>query len=1045
MLKLTDVRKAYKTVDFTQTALDGVSVAFRDNEFAAILGPSGSGKTTLLNIIGGLDHYDDGDLEIDGISTKQYKDSDWDTYRNNRIGFVFQSYNLIPHQTVLANVELALTLSGVSRSQREERAKKALADVGLADHIRKLPSQLSGGQMQRVAIARALINDPEILLADEPTGALDTTTSEQVMDLLTKIAKDRLVIMVTHNNELAEDYANRIIELKDGQIQTDTNPFDPEKEEQRSGRAARKVSMSFFTAVALSFSNLLTKKGRTFVISLAGSIGIIGIAAILALASGINAYIKNTEEETMSIYPLTIQETGLDFSSFLGDGDETAAVTVDSTAESSTEVSSAGLREQKIVETLFNYRSQNDLASLKTYLDDHQSQLTDYVKNVQYIYNITPQIYLADTQAGVNQVNPDTLLNSFLGTSSNLSSMFGFGSGSGMNVFHEMPGEIDMFSDQYDVRAGRWPQAADEAVLVVGRNDQISDYILYTLGLRNRDELKRMLEIFANEPDADIDIEEAGPFDYQDLMAAKLKVVNPAARYVHDETYNIWLDRSENADYMKELLNDSMELKIVGVVRAQQDASATSLSMGINYMPELITQLMEDAAKEPIIQQQMANPEVNVFSGKTFLEENEESQNAAIEFSDFITVDESKIQEAFNIDSSKINLDFSNLGAFSVDLNSIAAPEIDLTQLTQSLEGQISIPTDQLTGVIVTVLQNFLAEEIANGVTDFEQMAQDLPAYLAREDVQSMITENLNQILDVSQLNNQINSALQSYIQTTLSSYVTQVMSSLQTQLTTQIQNQTANLLAQLPQQIQNAITIDQTAIASAFQLNMSEDDILELMNTIMNPIQSTYEQNLQRLGYADPAAPAQINLYSLDFNAKAEVENFLQTYNRQVEADGEKEKVIRYTDLVGTMMSSVTDIVDTISYALVAFVSISLVVSSIMIGVITYISVLERKKEIGILRAIGASKRDIRRVFNAETLIIGFIAGLIGVTVTYLLSIVANLIVYERMGIENIAQLPIEAALILIGISMLLAFISGLFPSSAAARKDPVEALRSE
>lgn len=1062
MLKLTEIRKSYKTTDFTQVALDGVSVSFRDNEFAAILGPSGSGKTTLLNIIGGLDHYDSGDLEIDGISTKKYKDSDWDTYRNNRIGFVFQSYNLIPHQSVLSNVELALTLSGVSRSEREERAKKALEEVGLGDHIKKLPSQLSGGQMQRVAIARALINDPEILLADEPTGALDTTTSEQVMDLLTRIAKDRLVVMVTHNSELADQYANRIIQLKDGQIVSDTNAFDPSLEEQREGRAPKKVSMSFFTAIALSLSNLMTKKGRTFVISLAGSIGIIGIAAILALASGINAYIKNIEEETMSIYPLTIQESGLDLSSFLGDGEENEEAensissetssnsasesSASATADSSATAQSDTVEERKIVETLFNHRNQNDLASLKSYIRTNEKKIDPYVKNIQYTYDITPQIYLADTSAGLNQVNPDSLLGSYLGTGNNFGAMFGFAGASGMDVFTEMPGDIAMFEDQYDIKAGRWPKKYDETVLVLGPSGAVSDYVLYSLGLRDRSELKSMLEVFMNSPESDVQIDEKiQAFDYEKLMSAKLKVINPADKYVHDDSYKVWIDKSENNDYMKDVVNKGMDLKIVGVVQADPDATATSLSIGVNYMPGLITHLMETSAGKEVVKQQLAKPDTNILTGKTFVEENEESASPKVDFSNFISIDEGTIQNAFNIDTSGLNLDLSSLGNLSIDTSGIAAPSFNLAGLTQSLAGQTNIPTEALTATMVGIMQAFLVEEINNGVTDPEQITADLNAYLARPEVQESINAQVDQLSDTTQIESQLTSAIQSYMTTAIQSYISSTMLTLSAQLQGQIQTQLQSAMAQLPAQLQNAISVDQSAIASAFKLNMSEDEIYELLNTLMNTEQSTYEKNLSELGYADPDAPSQISIYSLDFNAKENVESFLNGYNKKMEKAGDQDKVIRYTDLVGTMMSSVTDIIDTISYALVAFVSISLIVSSIMIGVITYISVLERKKEIGILRAIGASKRDIRRVFNAETLIIGFVAGLIGIAVTYLISFVANIIVLDRLGIENIAQLPTDAALLLIGISMFLAFVSGLFPSSAAARKDPVEALRSE
>lgn len=1048
MLKLTEIRKSYKTFNFTQTALDGVSVSFRNNEFAAILGPSGSGKTTMLNIIGGLDHYDSGELEIDGISTKKYKSGDWDTYRNNRIGFVFQSYNLIPHQSILANVELALTLSGVSPAERKERAAKALTEVGLGEHVRKLPSQLSGGQMQRVAIARALINDPEILLADEPTGALDTKTSEQVMELLTQIAKDRLVIMVTHNPELADQYANRIIRLKDGQIVSDTNPLDPEKEEQHPGAAPRKVSMSLFTAISLSLSNLMTKKGRTFVVSLAGSIGIIGIAAILALASGINAYIKDIEEETMSIYPLTIQESGIDYGSLFASMGVSSEASEKDKEEGDTKSDGAEkVKERKIVEGLFQSQNKNDLKSLKAHIDKNEKKINPYVKTIQYVYDVTPQIYLADTADGADQVSPDSLLSSYgIGAGSAMTSIFGSGSNSGMNVFHELPGKSEIYDYQYEIKAGRWPESYDETVLVLMPDGSISDYVLYAMGLRDRTELKDMLKAMISNPEVEVTLEneDISP-SYKDMLGAKFKVISAAKRYEYDDGYKVWVDKSDNQEYMKSLVEQGLDLKVVGVVQGDPDAAATSLSPGINYTPELIQYLMEDAAKEDIVKQQLENPEVNVLTGKSFAEEKEENAQSDFEFTDLITIDEEAIKNAFGVDSSKINLDLSGLGDLSINTDGVEMPEMNLEDVTQSLAGQINIPQEQLTGIMNGVMQSFLAEQIAQGVTDPTQIVANLQEYLNRPDVQASIGAQLGQVIGESQIDVQINEAVQMYVSTALESYMTQLITSLQTQLQTQIQNQIQGVMAQLPQQMQNAFSIDQNAFIKAFQINMSENEIMELMTTMMSRGDSSYETNLTALGYSTPDNPSQINLYPKDFNAKAEVEAFLKDYNHQMEDAGKEDKVINYTDLVGTMMSSVTDIIDTISYALIAFVAISLIVSSIMIGVITYISVLERKKEIGILRAIGASKRDVRRVFNAETLIIGFVAGLLGILVTYMVSVVANIIVYNKLGIENIAQLPIDAAIILIGISMLLAFISGLFPSSAAARKDPVEALRSE
>ncbi|MFV0395939.1 MAG: ATP-binding cassette domain-containing protein [Coprobacillaceae bacterium] len=1040
MLKLTDIRKSYKTANFVQTALDGVSITFRSNEFTAVLGPSGSGKTTMLNIIGGLDHYESGDLEIDGISTKEYASRDWDTYRNNRIGFVFQSYNLIPHQSVLANVELALTLSGVSTSERQQRAKKALEDVGLAEHIHKKPNQLSGGQMQRVAIARALINNPEILLADEPTGALDTKTSKQVMELLTEIAKERLVIMVTHNPELAKEYANRIIQLTDGQIVSDSRPFDPSEEKQHENRKIRKASMSFFTAIALSFSNLMTKKTRTLITALAGSIGIIGIAAILSLANGINLYIEDVERETLSLYPLSIQQSGLDITSMIGDPGE-------NTESSSNGSNKEGVSERSMIKNLFSYQNQNDIGSLKQYMEENEKKISPLVNTVQYVYNITPQVYLSDTSKSVEQVNPDSILSSMGMSTENMTSAMGLGNIGSMSSFHELPGEIDMFEHQYDVVAGRWPKEYNEVILVLSSSGKVSDYLLYSMGIHERSELRSMIESSINGKEFDFGEETgANTYSYETLMSPTFKVINPADRYQYDEEYKIWVDRSNDTNYMTTVVNDGVELKIVGIVKPDSDATISTLSAGINYSPELTQYLMDEAKDKQIVKDQIANPTINVLTGRSFIEENEENQSQ-FNFSDLISIDESKIASAFNLDTSNMNLDFSNLDGLSLDIpaDQMPALNLDMAAITSSIASQVNIPTEQLTGVISSVLMDFIIEEITNGVTDPAQISADLTAYLARPDVQESINNQLAGVIDPTLIESQVSIALQNYMQTAMQGYITQMSTLIQSQIESQSTAIMQQVMSQLPEQLKNGLSIDAQAFEEAFQLNMNEDERLNLMNTLMNPTESTYERNLTTLGYADSDVPSQINIYPLNFQSKQDILDMLDTYNEDMEKQGETDKVVRYTDLVGTMMTSVTDIVNTISYALIAFVAISLVVSSIMIGVITYISVIERKKEIGILRALGASKRNIRRVFNAETLIIGFVAGILGISVTALICIPANIFVSNEFGIDGIAQLPIMGAVILVIVSMVLTFIAGLFPSSAAARKDPVEALRSE
>jgi len=1031
MLQLHNISKSYTTAGFTQKALDDVSIAFRNNEFAAVLGPSGSGKTTMLNIVGGLDQYDSGDLEIDGISTKKYKSSDWDTYRNNRIGFVFQSYNLIPHQTILANVELALTLSGIAVAERRERAVKALEEVGLGEHIRKKPNQLSGGQMQRVAIARALINDPEILLADEPTGALDTTTSKQVMDLLTEIAKDRLVIMVTHNTELAEEYANRIIHLKDGKVTQDSKPFDPKKEKQKEAKEGRKASMSFLTAISLSFSNLMTKKGRTFVTALAGSIGIIGIAAILALANGINLYIENVEQETMSIYPLTISSSGFDLSSMIG------------SVERGEFEDDAEVHERAVVESLFSNRRKNDLANLKEHLDKNQEKLAPYVHLIQYTYDITPQIYLSDTTNGVEQVSPDAILGSYgIGSGSGMASlMSSFGGMSGMRIFTEMPDNRAMYEYQYDVVAGRWPENYDELVIVLSLDGAITDYELYTMGLKDRNELKAIVESFMNNTESEIEIADIGELSYELLMSVEFKMIIPAHKYQYDKNYDVWVDKSNDKNFMKELVDNGLTLKIVGIVQAKPDVLATSLSNGINYTSDLVKYIMEQSEKTEVVQAQIKNPTVNILTGKTFVEENENSERSSFDFGNIISVDEKALENAFQIDGSKFKIDLSGLSNIKLDPSTITPPNVNVADMLAAIAAQVNVSQNDLVLIMTEVMGDFLAQEAANGVTDPNQIALDFQAYLADPAVQSNIMAKLSTVTDPTQLQDDINQALSNYMQYIMMGYMNQLMNVLQSQ----IQVAMEQAMAQLPAQMQSAISFDTSAFARAFKLNMTEDELLSIMTSVMSTEESTYERNLSILGYADPNNPSQISIYPLDFDSKKVVQNTLDAYNDQMQANGEPEKVVKYTDIVGVMMSSVTTIIDLISYALIAFVSISLIVSSIMIGVITYISVLERKKEIGILRALGASKKNIRQVFNAETLIVGFVAGVLGIAVTFLISIIANAIIQSEFGIRDISQLPIVAAAILVGVSMFLTFIAGLFPASAAAKKDPVEALRSE
>ena len=1052
MLQLIDIRKSYTTASFSQVALDDISISFRDNEFVAVLGPSGSGKTTMLNIVGGLDHYDSGNLVIDGISTEQYKDRDWDTYRNNRIGFVFQSYNLIPHQTVLANVELALTLSGVSRAERRERAAEALKKVGLGDHMDKKPSQLSGGQMQRVAIARALINDPEILLADEPTGALDSKTSVQIMALLTEIANDRLVIMVTHNPELAEEYATRIVNLADGVITSDSNPYDPTEEEiaeHQSEKAPRKTSMSFFTALSLSFNNLMTKKGRTLMTAFAGSIGIIGIAAILALANGVNNYIKSVEEDTLSQYPLQIQSTGLDLTSMMMGS--AAGATQDDDADTA----EGQVRETKMITRMFSSIGSNDLASLKEYLDSGQSDIDQYVNSIQYSYDVTPQIFSADTEDGVRQVNPDKSF-SALGLGSDTSSNSLMSMSMSTDTFYEMADDRRLIEEQYDVVAGSWPTSYDELVVVLTGNGNVSDFLLYTLGLRDPDELNEMVKQFAAEEDVEVP-EDRMAVSYDDILDVSFKLVSSTEYYQYDEEYGVWKDKTDDAAYMKDIVNAGENLKISGIVMPKPDATITALSTGIYYTSDLTDHVIEQSADTQIVKDQLADPTIDVFSGKSFTEEDEEADNS-FDMNSLFTIDGDALQSAFVIDESALAVDMSN----SLDLQSAAAnlpdaPQPDMGSIVDAMD--IDIPTDQVASMMAQIMQSYAAylqqyatqvppmildpDDPASGNLipnpDYNPMTAE--QYLASPEVQAQIAAGLQGMVDTDQLEAQVAGALQNYVQTTMTTYMNLMAQSLQSQVTSALQQS----MNQMASNMANAMHIDEEAFKNAFQMNMDETELTELMMSLMRVEEHSYDNNLKKLGYASFDKPSGIDIYPIDFESKAKIIDILDGYNDKMKADGEEDKVITYTDFVGALMSSVTDIINMISYVLVAFVAISLVVSSIMIGVITYISVLERKKEIGILRSIGASKGDISRVFNAETLIVGFVAGAIGIGVTALACIPANAIVYSLFDVKDVASLPWEAALILVAISMLLTFLAGLIPSRAASRKDPVEALRSE
>ena len=1191
MLQIRQLRKEYKTGNLVQKALDGVSLNLRDNEFVAILGPSGSGKTTLLNIIGGLDRYDSGDVIINGISTKKYKDRDWDSYRNHTIGFVFQSYNLIPHQTVLANVELALTISGIGKAERRERAVKALEEVGLGNQLHKKPNQMSGGQMQRVAIARALVNDPDILLADEPTGALDSDTSVQVMDLLREVAKDRLVVMVTHNPELAEQYATRIVKLRDGKIRSDSDPFLVEEGTQAEPQHKNmgKSSMSFLTALSLSFNNLKTKKARTLLTSFAGSIGIIGIALILALSTGVNAYIQTVEEETLSEYPLQIQSTGLDFSSMISDGG--------GGAEDGGQVEEGEINVIQMVSNMFSTMDSNDLASLKTYLENGDSGIEKYTNAVEYSYSVTPQIYRQDVD-GIHQVNPDTSFDALgLGSSSGSNSMMS--SIMSTDVFYEMPENAGLYESQYDVKAGRWPENYNECVLVLTSGGGISDFLLYTLGLRDSMELDEMIQQFIDEENIDTP-ENMGSYSYDDIIGITFKLVNSAEYYEYDSQYQVWRDKTDDEEYMKNLVKNGEDITIVGVVQPSEDANGLLLNTGICYPSSLTEHVAEEAEDSEIVQRQLADKDINVFTGEAF---GEQSSNSEFDTNSLFTIDAEKLQNAFTFDSSGLAdgldgaFDLSSLGSLSggslnlsemIDLSDIQltlpeAPSISMSDIMDNIEitassedlgqmvsgllegyqeysaqnpqadysrlgeyflqylqtpeaqkilednirdiiesgadltvsieelqqlvrdvmagyqeyalengytdpdrfdeylveylqtpeaqavltqwasnaigdiGDVAITEDQLKKLASELAAGYQSYAAANGLPDPSRMGEYFLDYLGTDDAKQKLAAGIAAMVDTGSLESQISASIQSYMGQVMSSLSGEMVQSLETQITsamTQVMNQISagmesameQAVTRLGTNMENAMSIDSDAFADAFTMNMSGDELAELMMSMNSTENATYENNLRTLGYVDFDVPSGIDIYPIDFESKEQVVRILDDYNSRMEAEGKDEQVITYTDMVGTLMSSVTDIIDIISYVLIAFVAISLVVSSIMIGVITYISVLERKKEIGILRAIGASKGNISQVFNAETFIIGLCAGLIGIGLSLLLLIPGNALIHYLAGTNDVsAVLPAGPAVVLILLSVVLTLIGGIIPSRKAAKSDPVAALRTE
>ena len=1224
MIEIKDLRKAYKTGTFVNNALDGVSITFRDNEFVAVLGPSGSGKTTLLNVLGGLDHADSGDIVINGVSTKNYRSSDWDTYRNHRIGFIFQSYNLIPHQSVLANVELALTLANVGHAERVSRAKEMLVKVGLGDHINKKPSQLSGGQMQRVAIARALVNDPDIVLADEPTGALDTETGIQVMDLLSEVAKDRLVIMVTHNPDLADEYATRVVNINDGRVVGDSDPITPQELEAarqgiplihrggkrgkhaaaaagaipmaaaadaasatgvppapdapqdegfhaRENRAkSKKARMSFFTALALSFNNLMTKKGRTFLTAFAGSIGIIGIAAILSLSNGVNAYIADTEEEALTAYPLTITKSSFDLANLMTG----MAGYASNPDEENADGSKANLIPQSTIMTdMFAKVKNNDLKSFKAFLDKGGDGIWDYVNDIEYTYGIEPLVYKADTSKVV-KLNP-SYMSSVFSNGLNTSSFMSMGNS--MTSFQQMLEDRKLVESQMEVVKGRWPEKYDEAVLVLSRRGKISDYTLYSLGLLDPKKMEEMTKDALNGEDVEVPDDHVD-LSYDDALKLHFKVVPASAVYKHNDEQDTWTDMSKKKSYMKKRIEEGIDLKVVGIVKTKEDANAAMLTEGIAYTPELTYELMKRAGDSEIVKQQKADRDVDVFTGKTF-DELQDDQGNDLDFENIFTVDEDAIRNAFSFDASafkklgnmdldlsdlkmdpnsmdmdpsKLDIDMSDLSSiFDADTMKVImqnAPKFEFNPSSSADPGatdpganpqnpgeaqnpseqQPDQPTEDADGEQTTA---GLSEGMSSA---FDEAANALPSAgadsgsgfditsLISEEQQAQIAETANSLaasymawlttarpdvvasmMNGGELDNaalfqeflasneeaqasiatmtemvskgledQLGKAIQNYMVNQFAPYLAQSIQSIMTSAAQLMAGKMAEAMAsqmalatkslgsaigkaiggQLGKQmkgiskaLESGFSVDGEAFANAIQFNMTQEDLTSLLTNYMNADELTYDANLTKLGYASKDSPETISIYSKDFVAKEKALDIIDGYNDRMSKDGDDSETIQYSDIAGVLMSSVTDIVDTISLVLIAFVSISLVVSSIMIAIVTYISVLERKKEIGVLRAMGASRGNIANVFNAETVIEGFISGVLAIAVVLAASIPVNQIVLETQQVPNVMQLPWDAAAALIAISVVLTFVAGLIPSQKAAHADPVEALRSE
>lgn len=986
MLEIRNIVKNYETGSETVHALKGVSIAFRESELVSILGQSGCGKTTLLNIIGGLDQYTSGDLIINGQSTKQYKSADWDIYRNHSVGFIFQSYNLIPHQSVLSNVELALTLSGVSKAERRRRAKEALEKVGLGNQLNKRPNQMSGGQMQRVAIARALVNDPDILLADEPTGALDSETSIQIMELVKEIAKDRLVIMVTHNPELAEKYSTRIVKLLDGQIVGDSDPFDPAKEPAHSEvrktevTKGQKTSMSFLTALSLSKNNLMTKKGRTFLTSFAGSIGIIGIALILSLSNGVQEYINSVERSTLASFPVSIQHETVDYTSLM-----TSMMNVRDNAEENRDPDRIYTNDisTEMMKTMLSEMQTNNLAEFKEYLESDPDGISASIEEIQYSYDSNLYIYGHSADGDIMQINPSTVMSAMMGQSmadnvsqmtNTYSSLMGSSSMSSYDAFRELL-STDMLKTEYEVLAGRLPEAYNEVVVLVTDRNELSDVTLYTLGLRDQGELEGMMSSVMAGESFDLDTGDLS-FSYDDLMGMEFSMLTAPEFYQKNDD-GTWTDMRSDSEFMEQAAENGLKLKVVGILKPDADSLISSTnSGGIGYTHALTEYMIDKTNSSELVKAQKENPDVDVFTGIEFPKADEEeeqpmSQSEAMEMLTGMLTEEQR---------TKLN------------------------------EGIMAALTEEQQAQIQSAMMGMVSDEQMNSIMMGVLTPEQLTQLQSGADVNSLLTD-----AQKAQMSAQIAASL------------------------------TAEQNAELSEMMNGMA--DPTKMYTIFMQVLTTDQLRQLMDMTKEPetTDATYDGNLKLLGVAELSEPSSMKIYATDFESKEKITQLIEKYNDSKIVDDNQADVINYTDYVGLMMSSVSDIINAISYILIAFVAISLIVSSIMIGIITYISVLERTKEIGILRAMGASKRDISNVFNAETLIVGFSAGVIGIAVTLLLNIPINIIIENITGIANVALLPWQGGVILVVISMLLTLIAGLVPAGVAAKKDPVEALRTE